>query len=191
MMQQTEYRKETPQLLFTKWHWVEAEGLPEEEYTWCMIMWKCFDGSLDVFAGSYSKERQAFYADYGFGGAVLDGKRVLGWAAFEECRWHVPKLEQKLKDEFQETYRFHIYISLDEERMAQNGLKPEKIWTELSLLMADTDDIGMVVKGHIVAVNADCIDRLNEQLKELSWFMEYVTRWESDVLPVKDDMARL
>lgn len=82
-------KMEIPMLKLNKWHWVEEEGYPKDDCMWCILMLKSDDGSLDVFAGGYNEHTQEFYANFGFGGAVIEAESVVGWVPFEECEWEV------------------------------------------------------------------------------------------------------
>lgn len=78
-----------PKFKINNWHWVEEEGYPEDEFDWCLLMWKTKDGSLDLFVGSYNEKEEEFYVNFGFGGAILERESVIGWVPFEECKWEI------------------------------------------------------------------------------------------------------
>ena len=187
-LETVEDKQKIPQLLFDKWHWVETDGLPEEEYIWCILMWKCHDGTLDMHVGSYFEEKKEFYVNFGLGGAVLDADSVIGWADFADCEWHAPELAKRLLDEFQQKHPFHMHIALDEERMAQDGLDPEEKWIELRTILADIEGICMAHEGFVVSETSGARSWFYEILEETPWFMRYVTRWEIDDPTVKDDV---
>lgn len=79
-----------PKLIFENWKWVAIDGLPTEDWRWCLIMWRDYKGDLDIHVGSYYKELKEFYVDFGRGGTVLSADHVVGWTTFRDCKWEIP-----------------------------------------------------------------------------------------------------
>ena len=66
---------------------VEHDGLPRDG-DWCIVVYEGENGSVEWFIGGYVEERKYFYADYGYGGAVLDADKVVGWTyLLEDAHW--------------------------------------------------------------------------------------------------------
>lgn len=97
---QEEKQLPVPKLSFENWKWVAIDGLPTEDWWWCLIMWRTDDGELLVHVGSYFEERKEFYVNFGLGGSVLKADCVIGWVSFDDMKWDISDIENIL---FQET----------------------------------------------------------------------------------------
>lgn len=75
-----------PKLIFDNWRLVEYDGLPNDG-DWCIVTWEDHNGNVDWFVGGYQAEHKQFYANFGFGGAVLKEESVVGWTLLDEYRW--------------------------------------------------------------------------------------------------------
>lgn len=79
-----------PKLTFENWKWVAIDGLPTEDWWWCLIMWQDHEGNMEVHVGSYFEERKEFYVNFGLGGSVLEADCVVGWVSFDDMKWDIP-----------------------------------------------------------------------------------------------------
>lgn len=82
-----------PKLAFENWKWVAIDGLPTEDWWWCLIMWRDHEGNLDVHVGRYFEECKEFYVNFGLGGSILEADSVIGWISFDDMKWDVPDAE--------------------------------------------------------------------------------------------------
>lgn len=64
------------------WNLVAEKGLPKDG-EWCFVIYKT-DTSYDYSIGGYSEDEHQFYANFGYGGLVLDADSVIAWALFEQ-----------------------------------------------------------------------------------------------------------
>ena len=62
----------------SKWNLVSEKGLPQED-EWFLLVVEESDGEYDYFMGSYCKEDDVFYVDFGLGGLSTEAENVIAW----------------------------------------------------------------------------------------------------------------
>ncbi len=68
-------------LLVKDWHWVDEVGFPkdnEEDFDWYYTDF----GSVEV--AGYRPDFKDFYANFGYGGCVVEQENVLAWAKLQD-----------------------------------------------------------------------------------------------------------
>lgn len=85
---------------------------------------------------------------------------------------------------------FKMIIKLDEKRMEKDGLNVAEKWAEIDEMLLDLPKMKQPERGLFITESSGIRSWFMSLLRDIPWFMKYVSVWKIDDTHVKDDVIQ-
>lgn len=85
-------------------------------------------------------------------------------------------------------FMLKMIIELDEKRMKRDGMDVEEAWGTINDTVAGIKEIITLERGVFITTNAGARSWFMKLLRNMEWFMKYVSQWMLDDPSTKDDI---